>query len=73
MKSLFEERVIRIDDRLRSAVVLQGTDGDGGAMFIGAANKGYILIEHSQHADEDVGRQVGSSKMSDVERAIGIG
>ena len=65
--------MVLIDDRLWSAIVLECADSDSGAMFVGAADKSYIFIEHAKHTDEDVCGQVGSREMSDVEGAIGIG
>jgi len=45
--AMAKKRVILIDDGLWSAIVFECADRDSGAMFVGAANKGYILIEHA--------------------------
>ncbi len=72
LESIRKQFMILIDNRLWGGVVLDSPDRDRGAMFIGAADKGHVIVEHAEHPDIDIGGKICPGEVTDVERAIGI-
>jgi hypothetical protein len=52
--------------------LLPGLDGDGYAMLIGAADIYHLFPFGAEVADVDVGRDVYTGEVTDMDRAVGI-
>ena len=64
--------MIAIDNLLYSDAFLAGTDGDGYTVFVGAANEENILALETKVADVNVGRNINSCEVTDMNRAVGV-
>ncbi len=62
-----------IDDSLRGGAFLARFQGDGRAMLIRTANKNDIAAPASQVADVDIGWQVCTGHLANMQGSIGIG
>ena len=71
-KRLFDERMILVDNILRGTSFLAGRHGDGHAVLVGAADKERLAPAHPQIADIDIGRDIDTGQMSDMDRAVRI-
>ena len=69
---LLDQAVIAIDDLLYGDAFLAGTDGDGYTMFVGAANEENFFALETKVADVDVGRNIYSCKVTDMNRSVGV-
>ena len=64
--------MIAVDHVLRRAALFLGTDSDGHAMLVAAADEKDIFALQTQVADIDVSRHINSSQMTDVDGTVGI-
>jgi len=71
-KGFFDYSVIFIHHLLRCNSFFFCFDGDGYAMFIASADKKYILAFGAQIANIDIGRNIYTGKVSDMNRPISI-
>ncbi len=67
------ELVVAVNDHLGGDALLAGLEGDGYAVFVGAAYVDHILPFQPQVAGVDVGRDVYAGQMADMDGAVGIG
>jgi len=65
--------VILVHDILRCHPLLPGTDGNGNAMFIGSPYKTDFPARQTQVTYINVGRNIHTGKVSDMNRPVGIG
>ena len=72
-EALFNHRMVAIHNILRCNALFAGSDGDGNAMFVGAADKDHVLVFQPQITHIDICGHVYAGQMSDVHTAIGIG
>ena len=69
---LLDQGMIAIDDLLYSDAFLAGTDSDGYTVFVGAANEENFLALETKVTDVDVGRNIYSCKVTDMNRSVGV-
>lgn len=69
---ILDDLVITIDDILRRAALLLGTNGDRHTMFVTATDEEYFLTLQAQITYIDVGRYIHTGQVTDVHWSIGI-
>lgn len=69
---LLDLAVVFVDNLLRGNAFLFGFDGNRHAVFIGAADEGDVFARRAEVAHVDVGGQVASGQVTDVDRSIGV-
>ena len=71
-KGVLDYLVVTIHNILRSDTLLAGFDGDGYTMLVATSDKHYVLALGTQVTHIDIGGDINTRQMSDVDRAIGI-
>ena len=70
---LLDDIVVFVDDVLRRYALLPGLDGDRHAVLVRSAHRDHVLAPQAQVTGVDVGRDVNSRQVADVDRAVGVG
>ena len=65
--------MIAVADVLRRDALLSGAYGDGHAVLVAAADEDNVLFLQTQIAYINVGRNIYTGQMADVNTAVGIG
>ncbi len=65
--------VVAVDDLLRGHPFPVGPDGDGNPVLVRAADEQHVRPLLPLVAHVDIGRDVGSGKMPQVQGAVGVG
>ena len=73
LERALDELVVAIDDLLGRDALLAGLDGDGHAVFVGAADRDDVAALQAQVARIDVRRYVDSRQVADMYGAVGVG
>ena len=73
LEGILVELVVFIDDLLRRDALLLRPHGDGGAVFVGAADKDGVFAQEAEIANIDIGRQVSADEVPQVQGPVGIG
>ena len=73
LERLLDNLVVTVDDILWRTAFLLGLDGNRHSVLVGTTDKQHFLATHSQIANVCVGRDIDAGKVTDVDRAIGVG
>src|SRR5690606_36509492 len=63
---------VLVNDVLGRDALLHGAHGDGGTVLVAPAHEQYLLAPLAQVAHVDIGRQVGTGDVADVQRTVGV-
>jgi len=64
--------MVGIDNFFGANALLSGAQGNGSTVFVGTANKRNILIVQTLVSSKNIGGQISTGQMPNVQRAIGV-
>jgi hypothetical protein len=73
VETAFHHLMIPVHHFLGSDPLLTRLDGDGYAMLIGAADVGHVFSQGSEVAYINIGRNIATRQVTNVQGSIGIG
>ena len=71
-KRVLDNLVVSVHNILRGDTLLASLDGDGYTMLVAASDEHHILALSTQVTNINVGRNINTRQMSDVDRPVGI-
>ena len=73
LEGFFDDFVVAVHDLLGCASLFARSDGDGHAVFVRTTDEEHFAFFQAEIAHVDVGGDVNSRKVSDVDAAVGVG